>query len=193
MTEGLSQTKSELRIRHRELTRQLTQAQRSDESKIVFQQLLDDPAWRAAKRILLYSPLADEPNLVPYLSPANQPEKEFYLPRFRPVSSDYCAARFAEHWEDLVPATFGIREPSAKAPDLALNQLDFIVVPGLAFDCQGHRLGRGKGFYDLLLAQTPGLKCGVGFDHQLVMRVPVEAHDIRLNLLITPAKRVEFT
>lgn len=193
MTDGSLSTKAELRMRHRELMQRMTSEQRHEASQTIFQKLLAHPDWQAAKRILLYSPLTDEPDLVPYLSPTNQPEKEFYMPRFRPVSNDFCAASFVDDWLSLKPGAFGIREPCEQAPELPLKQLDFIVVPGLAFDCQGHRLGRGKGFYDRLLAQTSGIKCGVAFDHQLVKQVPVEAHDVRLDLLFTPARWEVFS
>jgi 5-formyltetrahydrofolate cyclo-ligase len=67
-----------------------------------------------------------------------------------------------------------------------------ILVPGVAFDLRGYRLGRGKGFYDQLLAAVRGPTCGVGFDEQIVDAVPVEPHDVRLSCLLTPTRWIEL-
>jgi 5-formyltetrahydrofolate cyclo-ligase len=69
-----------------------------------------------------------------------------------------------------------------------LNQLDFLLVPGVAFDRSGRRLGRGKGFYDRLLAGVTGMKCGVAWDEQIVHELPAEPHDIAMDLMLTPSR-----
>ena len=81
---------------------------------------------------------------------------------------------------------FGIPEPIGD--DFCdLDRIDFIVVPGLAFDLQGNRLGRGKGYYDRLLQNLQhACKIGVGYEHQLVDCIPTEIHDIRLNGICIP-------
>jgi 5-formyltetrahydrofolate cyclo-ligase len=60
-------------------------------------------------------------------------------------------------------------------------------VPGLAFDRRGGRLGRGKGYYDRFLLETSGLRVGICFEDQVVEKIPGEAHDLRMDFLITPA------
>jgi 5-formyltetrahydrofolate cyclo-ligase len=60
----------------------------------------------------------------------------------------------------------------------------------VAFDLHGHRLGRGKGYYDALLRALSGTACGVAFDQQIVTEVPVAAHDVRMNCLLTPTRWV---
>lgn len=81
----------------------------------------------------------------------------------------------------------GILEPSPDAPAVAVEAIDLLVVPGVGFDRRGGRLGQGGGFYDRLLA-APGrraLAVGLGFAVQLVDEVPTEAHDQRLDAVIT--------
>ena len=63
--------------------------------------------------------------------------------------------------------------------------MDLIVVPGLAFDTRGHRIGYGKGHYDKLLKSTKGYKVGLAFAEQVIETVPDEAHDVPLDLIIT--------
>ena len=71
---------------------------------------------------------------------------------------------------------------------MELNRLDLVLVPGVAFDLNGRRLGRGKGYYDRLLAEFEGWTCGVAFDQQVVEAVPSEPHDMRLTCLVTPTR-----
>lgn len=87
--------------------------------------------------------------------------------------------------EELRPSRYGIREPDAAAPVLPPAWVDLLVVPGLAFDAAGFRLGFGGGYYDVLLSQAPeALSCGLCHPFQLLDRVPAEPHDARVDLVI---------
>jgi 5-formyltetrahydrofolate cyclo-ligase len=125
------------------------------------------------------------------LSEAIATGKAAALPAFVPGTSVYTARRILDPTRDLVPGKFGIREPALSCPEVALNRLDLVLVPGIAFDVSGGRLGRGKGFYDRLLPAVNGLKCGVAFDEQIVDAVPVGPMDVRLNCILTPTRWIE--
>ena len=71
--------------------------------------------------------------------------------------------------------------------------MDLIVIPGVGFDHSGHRLGHGRGHYDRLLKKTRGYKVGLAFEEQLVPELPVEAHDVPVDLLITDQNLLYFT
>jgi 5-formyltetrahydrofolate cyclo-ligase len=89
---------------------------------------------------------------------------------------------------DLAPGAFGVLEPVVRnRKSVALDQLDLVLVPGLAFDAQGHRLGHGKGYYDRLLAKLPdGVPTvGLGYDFQLLKRLPAEPHDRAVTRVLT--------
>jgi 5-formyltetrahydrofolate cyclo-ligase len=94
--------------------------------------------------------------------------------------------------EQVPVGAFGIREPDRGCPGMPLNQLDLILVPGLAFGPGGRRLGRGKGFYDRLLMGISGLKCGVAYDEQIRPHIPLEAHDILVDCVVTPEKWLDY-
>ena len=87
--------------------------------------------------------------------------------------------------EDLEEGAFQIMEPVGE-PFIAFDQIDFALVPGMAFDAAGHRLGRGKGYYDRFLSTHPDIyKIGVCFPFQRVAEVPSEAHDVVMDEVIS--------
>ena len=96
--------------------------------------------------------------------------------------------------EQLVETRHGIFEPPAAAATVDSARLDLVVVPGLAFDLRGGRLGKGGGFYDRFFGQ-PGVKAvkvGVGLDEQLVDEVPRDSWDVALDFLVTPTRTMAF-
>ncbi len=149
--------------------------------------------WRAAKAVLFYAPLPDELDVWRLLEDALAAGKTAALPRFDPEQNAYVACQIGRADTDLETGRFGIREPRGSCLRIPLNRLDLILVPGVAFDLNGRRLGRGKGYYDRLLATANGLACGVAFDQQIVRRVPSEGHDVRLSCILTPTRWHEVT
>ncbi len=87
----------------------------------------------------------------------------------------------------LAPSRFGLREPSADAPGIAIDEIAAFVVPGLAFDRGGGRIGWGHGHYDATFAAASqtALRIGLGYERLLVDQVPREAHDELLHVIIT--------
>lgn len=95
---------------------------------------------------------------------------------------------------DLIISDYGIREP-IHSPPWPIELIDFIVVPAMAFDNQGNRLGRGGGYYDRFLSQ-PGLrafKCGLAFDEQLLPAVPMHKHDMPVDAVVTDTQVLRVT
>ena len=87
--------------------------------------------------------------------------------------------------EDLATGAYGIKEPTGKL-FTDYTTIDFIAVPGVAFDRNGNRLGRGKGYYDRLLPRIPqAYKVGICFKFQIVEEIPAEPFDIRMDEIIT--------
>ncbi len=89
-------------------------------------------------------------------------------------------------FDDLQKGTFGILEPKPEAMHLvAPEELDLVLVPGIAFDKRGYRLGYGGGFYDAFLAQTKMVKVGLAFDFQIVDLLPTREEDERVDLIVS--------
>jgi 5-formyltetrahydrofolate cyclo-ligase len=184
--------KKELRARLRERLRGLTPARREDLSAQARALLSRQRLWQEAGAILFYAALPDELDLRPLLEQALAEGRSVALPRFIPATGLYAACQIEDFSRDCAPGKLGIAEPAARCPAFPLNRLDLALVPGVGFDPAGHRLGRGWGYYDRLLAEAAGKRCGVAFDEQMAEEIPAEAHDIVLNCIITPTRWMEF-
>lgn len=188
LTENPQKAKADLRTRVRLALAVLTDSDRANAAQQASTLLEKQTVWREAHSLLYYAPLAGELDLWRLLTDSLQAGKTVALPRFDQQAQAYTAALITDPARDLRKGRFNVREPAEHCPAVALNRLDFMLVPGVAFDLDGHRLGRGKGFYDRLLAQFEGVACGVAFDEQIVNRIPREPHDARLNCILTPTR-----
>ena len=182
-----SSSKDLLRQRIRATLRGLPATERHALSLQLCDQLRPRAVWQSARAILFFAPLPDEPDITPLFDEVWAAGRTLALPRFDSTSDSYLPCRVA-HRAELAPGRFGVLEPRPACPLIPLNQLDFIFVPGVAFDLEGRRLGRGKGFYDRLLAGVRGHKCGVALDAQIVTEVPEEPHDVRVDSILTPTR-----
>lgn len=90
----------------------------------------------------------------------------------------------------LVKGAYGILEPGAGCPRVEPEEIDLIFVPGTAFDVRGHRIGQGGGYYDRYLNRTRAVRVGVCHDFALLSAVPSEAHDARMDIVVTPGRTV---
>ncbi len=191
MSDPLLESKQMLRALARGRVAGLSSEYRAAAAAQVMVTLASRPEWARASSVLLFAPLPDELDVWPLVELALMAGKSLALPAFVPGTNGYVARRIVDVARDVVAGKFGVREPAESCAEVPLNQLDLVLVPGIAFDARGGRLGRGKGFYDRLLAGVRGTKCGVAFDEQLVDAVPVGPHDIRLNCILTPTRWIE--
>ena len=183
-----AEAKPALRTRLRAELKALAAEARAATSAEICARVRASVAWREARTVLLFFPLPSEPDIFPLLTDALVSGKPLALPRFNATTHAYEPVQISDPARELVLGPFGVREPAANCPLVAMNRLDLALVPGLGFDARGHRLGRGKGHYDRLLAGFPGRTVGVAFDFQVLDRVPAEPHDIALDAVITPTR-----
>lgn len=150
--------------------------------------VLSDGLWRAAGTIMLYHALPDEVETTSLLRNAVLMGKRVLLPR---VVGDELELRFYSP-DMLSRGAFGIMEPTGEVfPPSCYPEVDLAVVPGMAFDRHGSRLGRGKGYYDRLLPMLPNAyRIGLCYSFQLLDCLPTEKHDICMNEVVTDADGV---
>ncbi len=184
-------TKQELRRLMREAKRSHSPEERAALSEALCQRIAASGYWGDALTVLLYHALPDEVDLTPLLRLGREQGKRLLLPV---VCGDDLEVREYQGEESLHEGAFGIMEPSTgeegdlllsvpegavvRGEDGNLGSVDLVLVPGMAFDPQGHRLGRGRGYYDRLLPRlTRARRVGVCFPFQLVGEVPTDSHD----------------
>jgi 5-formyltetrahydrofolate cyclo-ligase len=149
------------------------------------------PEWLEARTVMLFSPLPDEIDVSPLIQAGLAGGKNVCLPRFNKQAGVYEAARIQHASRDLAPGKMGIAEPVESCPALPLNLLDFCLASGVAFDLEGRRLGRGRGYYDRIFAEMQGIKCGAAWDDQILTSIPMEPHDQVLDRILTPARWID--
>jgi 5-formyltetrahydrofolate cyclo-ligase len=101
------------------------------------------------------------------------------------VAGERLAHHEVRSLSDLAPARFGLLEPDPASPEVDPGEIDLVVVPGLAFDRSGNRLGFGKGYYDRFLSGIRAVKAAVLYGRQIVEQVPVSERDVPVDLLVT--------
>ena len=171
-------TKQEMR----KMIRLRKQQHTADESSVVIARLKETPRFLQAQTLLIYSALPDEVQTQSLLDELTEAGKTVLLHKV--VSSEEMELRRYTGTSSLQPGAYGIMEPVGEHfTDYAT--IDIAVVPGMAFDAQGHRLGRGKGYYDRFLAKVPDVyKIGLCFSWQMVDEVPSEANDIMMDEVV---------
>jgi 5-formyltetrahydrofolate cyclo-ligase len=178
----MSIEKTELRKLMRARKRALDETQKQREADAVFAAVEALDVFRNAQHILLYYSLPDELPTHRIVQRWAQ-SKTVYLPRVK--GDDLEIVPYDDSLSD--DNTFHIGEPQGKAVDPACLQM--IVVPGVAFDLHGNRMGRGKGFYDRLLAAHPGGRLvGLAFDCQILPDLPHSPWDIPMDWVVTPTR-----
>ncbi len=194
--------KSSLRRHIRETLANYSAEQLLLASSLIVDRLLAMPPVAAANTIMIWFPLPGEVDLSSladwlWQRPAPKGAGRLALPRVDWTARTITPVIVNNLSTDCVPGRYSLREPKADLDSLALDDLDVVVVPGLAFDVGGFRLGRGGGFYDRLLAQLSELPAdrraqtiGVCLDEQVINRVPREAHDLRVDMMVTPTRTI---
>ena len=172
-------SKIDLRKNIKTLKKQYTSEQLDAQSELIMRKLEQHPDFIKAQKIMLYSSLPDEVQTQAFIEKWRL-QKHIILPTV--VGDDIIPVELAANTGFAV-GDFNILEPQN---DAYTGDFDLIVVPGVAFDRQGNRLGRGKGYYDRFLCQHQKVKkIGICFDFQLVDNVPVEENDIPMDEIIS--------
>ena len=180
--------KSELRKKIRAKIKIIKPEKRQSDSATLCSNLKEQTFFQKSGSILFFAPLPDEPDLWPLLNEMLAGKKMVALPCFDEDEGIYQARHITDIHVEILSGKFGIREPAPTCVAIPLADLDVVLVPGVAFDSNGHRLGRGKGYYDRLLQDFAGAKIGIAFDEQMVGEVPLENNDVKMDWILTPTR-----
>ena len=141
-------------------------------------------AWQSARCISSYLAIGSEVRTQELIEHALARGVTVALPRTHKTERRLTLHR-VDDLHSLQRGRFGLLEPPATAPEIDPAEIELFVVPGVAFDARGNRLGYGAGYYDHLLAASQGRRVALAFSEQLALHVPADAHDCPVELLVT--------
>ncbi|MEO0796038.1 MAG: 5-formyltetrahydrofolate cyclo-ligase [Verrucomicrobiota bacterium] len=162
--------------------------ERQDRNAQIRHRLTAVPEFASAKSILFYVSFGEEVDTHELMKGCFG-RKTVLVPR---VEGDVLHVHEMQSLDDLQPGSFGILEPAPNTPEVDPSIAEIVVVPGAAFDLRGNRIGYGKGYYDRLLEGVSAVKIGLAFDRQMMETIPVEDHDIPMDILVTNERLLDF-
>ena len=171
--------KEEVRRRIKAQKSILEENERVSAAQAVFDMLEQTAAFMLSDHILMYHSLPDELPTTAFLDKWSG-RKHFYLPRVNGLNLEilpYDRSR-------LALGAFHIEEPTGDET-VGIDDIELVVVPAVGYDSRGNRVGRGKGYYDRLLAESKAAKVGVAYDFQVVDEIDSEPHDVKVDIVIT--------
>ena len=177
--------KTELRKEIVDLKKQISTEQKQQEARAVFSKVETLSEFKSAENILLYWSTSDELSTHEIIEKWSN-RKQIILPT---IVGDKLILKPYMPGQNMKKGALGIWEPDTV--DTFTENIDLMIIPGIAFDSDKNRLGRGKAFYDRFLANKSLVKIGVGFDLQLLPRIPSEKSDIKMDKVITASHFIE--
>jgi len=186
--------KREIRRRVNRLILGMDPEERGRRSVEIQERVIELPEFRKAVCVAAYMALPFEVSTIRIIGEVIAREKTLALPRTDWDAHRMNMVRVEDTDRDLVPGGKGIIEPAGDAT-MAPDEIDFVVVPGRAFDRSYNRVGQGGGFYDVFLeALRPDcVTCAVAFDLQVFNSVPAEKHDRKVSVLVTETEVLRAT
>ena len=181
-------TKQELRSEFLRIRRAAAPAQREIWNRRIAELFAGWPIYQQCRSVMFYVATADETATAGLIEDALHRGKQVYAPLLGTQYGEMSAAAIKRP-QDLVVGKYGLKMPPPDSATLAAGEsIDLIVVPGVAFDRTGNRLGMGAGYYDRFFSRTRhSVRLGLAWDCQVVALAPREPHDVRMHYLLTEA------
>ena len=157
----------------------------------MLESLLNWEVFKKAGVIHIFISMPDEPDTRPIIEHCWSSRKKIAVPVVLPDTFELFHSEI-KSFDDLDYGMHGTQEPSPKRQKkINPESFDLVIVPGVAFDRQGGRLGHGKGYYDRFLEQASAFRLGLTFNCQLLETVPTELHDVPMNAILTESGIVQ--
>jgi 5-formyltetrahydrofolate cyclo-ligase len=181
-----AERKKRLRRELRQWLRDLSPQQAHARSLAAAQRLVETEAFTQATAVMLYLPLIGEVDTRPIALRAWQADKTVTVPLVSHEQKHMIPVTLRSFEEPMTLDHLGVRSPRTGEP-MPISMIDLVIVPGLGFDRNGRRLGRGAGFFDRFLARPEfgGVVCGLAFDEQVVDELPADIHDVSMHMIVT--------
>lgn len=179
----MENSKTAMRRQVRDTTASFSKKYIDTANEAILQNILSLPEYQNAKTIFAYYSMGIEPDTLSIIQHALENGKTVAIPRT--FDKGAMEARVITNLDGLVIGKYDIPTAPADAPLLETADIDFVLVPAVAFDRRGYRLGRGGGYYDRFLGKSSSFSVGLAFEKALLDAVPTEAHDMPTHCLVT--------
>lgn len=188
-----SSEKTQLRKTFKQKRNAIADVDRQQWNAQLYDRLTTQPFFLEVENLFIFVSFRTEIDTHAIIKRALLLEKNVFVPRTKDASGNMEAVQI-ESLEQLTTARMGLLEPELHLPPTAAPTFDLILVPGLAFDRHGYRLGYGGGFYDKFLSKLPqhGLTFGLAYHVQLTNELPFDAHDQKLDGVVTEKEVIRF-
>ena len=164
-----------------------------EKSEKISKNLCNLKEFQQADHILFYVSYNGEVDTHSLLKKTLSSKKTVFVPLSNPKDHTLSISELRA-FSDLIPGTYGILEPKKeKIRPSSIHNIDVVLVPGVAFDKYGHRLGQGGGYYDWFLSKSTAISIALSFKFQLVKEIPVESHDQSVDIIVTEHQVIRCT
>jgi len=189
----LTQRKKQARIEALARRNALVDTLRAEKSALITQRLLRLELFQKARSVFLYVSVHSEVQTPAILQSALEQQKTVCVPLIDTEKKEMLVCAITDPGRDLHSGMLGIPEPDKRTcPLVAACDIDLVIVPGLEFTIQGHRIGYGGGFYDRFLSVCSGISCALAFEEQIVTSLPFDtAHDTVVSRIITDQREID--
>ncbi len=175
--------KNQIREQSKLKRREMDKAEVLEKSKMAARAFLESEIYKNAKQLMVYLPLGNETDTMDIIDVAFRDEKRLVLPVTDPESGVITPVLYEKDTK-LIKGAFSVTEPVDTNP-ADMSKTDVVIVPGIAFDRLGNRVGFGKGCYDRLLKDTTAFKVGFCYDFQICDKIPACEYDVKMDFLVT--------
>jgi 5-formyltetrahydrofolate cyclo-ligase len=184
--EYVMDAKENLRKKILQIRDAIPKALRDSKSRTISEYVTGLPEFKNAKTVMCFSSIGSEPDTAPILASILESGKNLVLPKVL-KKNKRIAAYVVKKSGDLTPGVWGILEPNEHCQKADISTIDMVIVPGIAFDPDGGRLGYGGGYYDRFIETLDAniYLLGIAFREQIIERIPMESHDKYMNKVLT--------
>ena len=159
---------------------------KSKYDKVIFEKLINSDIYKRSKKIFTYISFGSEVDTKEFIKYALSDNKEIYVPKTDKIKKEMVAIRISS-LDNMSVDKWGILEPKTVEKDKIGEEFDLVIMPGVAFDRVGNRIGYGGGYYDKYISNK-NIKCpkfALAYDFQIVDKIQVEEHDIKTEGVMT--------
>lgn len=187
MNKKIAEEKNAVRKKMMTLRKSISKSDIETWSRAIMNRLFEMEEYKEANHVMFYVSYDNEVKTHEMIIKTLSSPKKVSVPL---LEKEKIIPVEIRRWDELKPGAYGILEPRHKK-ESKISEIELVVVPGVAFEEGGYRIGHGLGCYDDFLKKVKGLKIGLAFEFQIIPEIPREEHDVSVDKIITEERVIE--